>query len=96
MDSDDDGVPDYLEDQDGNGVVSTGESTPWHWDSDGDGFRDGVELSLGLNPTMDQAGNSANYRTYGYDRINRLESVTGGASLEIEMDEEGNLMGTYP
>jgi len=44
-DRDRDGIPDHLEDRNGNGLVDPGETDPWHHDSDRDGIPDGVEDS---------------------------------------------------
>ncbi len=45
FDRDRDGIPDHLEDRNGNGVLDPGETDPWHRDTDGDGIPDGVEDS---------------------------------------------------
>ncbi len=42
-DTDNDGIPDGVEDADRNGVVGVNETDPCKWDSDGDGLRDGEE-----------------------------------------------------
>jgi hypothetical protein len=47
-DSDDDGIPDGVEDTNQNGVVDAGETDPWLVDSDGDGIQDGTEMGLTL------------------------------------------------
>ena len=43
IDTDMDGVPDFIEDSNGNGVVDAGETDPSNPDSDGDGLNDGDE-----------------------------------------------------
>ena len=50
VDSDQDGIPDAIEDADGNGLVSTGETDSATSDTDGDGNSDGVEAAIGTNP----------------------------------------------
>lgn len=42
-DSDSDGIPDYLEDINGNSIVDAGETDPLNSDTDGDGLADGDE-----------------------------------------------------
>ena len=43
-DTDDDGIPDGVEDADRNGVWDAGETDPCDMDTDGDGIQDGTEL----------------------------------------------------
>ena len=43
LDSDNDGIPDEVEDANGNGRVDAGETDPHNPDSDGDGLPDGIE-----------------------------------------------------
>ena len=47
-DSDDDGIPDEVEDANGNGIVDTVETSPCDPDTDGDGIQDGTEFGLTL------------------------------------------------
>ena len=51
IDSDNDGLADAVEDANGNGVVDTGETSPFNPDTDGDGMDDGAELMWGFNST---------------------------------------------
>ncbi len=44
LDSDDDGIPDGVEDANHNGVTDAGETNPANADTDGDGMQDGTEL----------------------------------------------------
>ncbi len=48
-DSDEDGWPDCLEDCNGDGEISRGETDPDNPDTDGDGLSDGEELTFGLD-----------------------------------------------
>ena len=70
IDTDGDGLPDYLEDGNGNGSLDTGE-TGWasgYADTDGDGVSDLLELLLGRNPTgagaTNDVGNLVNLRVF--------------------------------
>jgi hypothetical protein len=57
-DSDDDGIPDVVEDANQNGVVDPGETDPFNPDTDGDGIQDGTEqaYTLGdIGPDTDTA-----------------------------------------
>ncbi len=57
-DTDDDGIPDRIEDPDGDGVVDPGETDPTLADSDGDGIQDGTETGLtagDIGPETDTA-----------------------------------------
>ena len=50
-DSDNDGLPDDVEDANHNGIVDSGETDPLDPDSDDDNFTDAEELICGSNPT---------------------------------------------
>jgi len=47
-DSDDDGIPDGIEDSNRNGIVDAGETDPCSVDTDRDGIQDGTEIGLTL------------------------------------------------
>jgi len=47
-DTDDDGIPDGVEDVNKNGVVDNNETDPCNIDTDGDGIQDGIELGYSL------------------------------------------------
>lgn len=55
-DSDNDGLRDGAEDTNGDGVQSAGETSTRNRDSDGDQFRDSIEVLLGTNPLSANAG----------------------------------------
>ena len=72
FDSDGDGLPDDVEDSNGNGIVDVGETDPLNPDTDGDGALDGQEDSNGngivdadeadpLNPDSDGDGLTDGY-----------------------------------
>jgi hypothetical protein len=50
FDKDMDGLPDSVEDTNGNGIFDFGETDPLDFDSDGDGFNDGEEVTAGSDP----------------------------------------------
>ncbi len=52
LDSDGDGLPDWVEDGDGDGTVDPGETDPHNPDTDGDGLPDGIE-DANHNGTVD-------------------------------------------
>lgn len=53
IDTDGDGLPDYLEDTNGDGNYNTGDLANWNAaDTDGDGINDSLEILLGRNPRV--------------------------------------------
>ena len=53
VDTDGDGIPDYREDVNGDGVYNSGDIANWNDpDTDGDGVPDGIELIQGRSPTI--------------------------------------------
>ncbi len=53
VDTDGDGLPDYLEDRNGNGSYNSGDIANWNAaDTDSDGVEDGTELIQGRRPTV--------------------------------------------
>jgi hypothetical protein len=50
-DTDGEGLPDYFEDANGDGVVQATETNPASVDTDGDGISDAAEVAYGLNPS---------------------------------------------
>jgi hypothetical protein len=68
VDSDSDGLPDYLEDADGDGTADTGETSWAGADTDGDGVSDYLEVIEGRNPlangTRPDTGGYINLRVF--------------------------------
>ncbi len=50
QDTDGDGIPDVMEDANGNNVLDAGETNPYKADSDGGGESDGAEIAAKRNP----------------------------------------------
>ncbi len=50
VDTDGDGLPDYLEDANGDGIAQASETDFASADTDGDGITDGAEVAYGLDP----------------------------------------------
>ncbi len=77
-DTDDDGIPDGVEDANGNGIVDPGETNPRRADSDGDGLKDGTELGY----TLADAGPGTNPAFFRPD----LDPTTTTDPLNADMD----------
>lgn len=58
VDADSDGLPDYVEDADGDGAVNSGETDWTVSDTDGDGVGDYLEVLLGRNPLGPNPGST--------------------------------------
>ena len=85
-DTDDDGVPDGMEDANQNGSVDPGETDPCNRDTDGDGVQDGTELGY----TADDIGPDTDTDVFQPD----LSPETGTDPLESDTDKDGFLDGT--
>lgn len=97
-DSDSDGIPDYLEDINGNSIVDAGETDPLNSDTDGDGLPDGDEdlnkngltdasESDPLNADTDGDGMQDGWEVhYGFDPL------ADSASDDIDGDGFSNLV----
>jgi len=95
-DSDGDGLPDYLEDLNGNGVLDSGESNINLVDSDGDGLSDFEEYAFGFDPRSNLNPSTGSYYNYLYDLLDRLINVTGRSSATLLPDKEGNIKQVTP
>jgi hypothetical protein len=92
VDTDGDGIPDFLEDANGNGLVEAAECSMLLVDTDGDGLTDMEEVAFGFDPTSSGSPGTANQRNYIYDRLNRLRQVFGNHTVTITPDKEGNIL----
>lgn len=97
VDYDSDGLPDYLEDQNGDGVYNSGDLASWvSNDTDGDGIIDNWETELGTNPLVDDSTQMSGRLNYSYDLPGRLGTVSGKKSEAITVDAEGNVTVAKP
>lgn len=83
-DTDNDGIPDNIEDANGNGVRDNGETDPCSADSDGDSIQDGTELGY-------LASNSPD--TNGAAFVPDIDSSTVTDPLSVDSDGDGILDG---
>lgn len=77
LDSDDDAIPDLIEDPNRNGLVDPGETDPDKPDSDGDGTRDSSELKTGTDPLNPASFFKATFRIEAGGWILRWPSAPG-------------------
>jgi len=84
-DSDDDGIPDGVEDVNHNGERDTGETNPCEQDTDGDGIQDGTELGY----TSSDANPDTNLIIFQPD----LDPSTTTDPLDDDSDNDGLLDG---
>jgi hypothetical protein len=80
-DTDNDGIPDGVEDANHNGVVDEGETDPCNADTDGDGIQDGTELGY----TLDDIGPDTDTNVFQPD----LDSSTTTDPLNSDTDGDG-------
>jgi hypothetical protein len=67
VDTDGDGLADYLEDANGNGVVDTGETDPASVDTDYDGRSDAQEVEEGTSPTNPNDARPVKLGSWSFD-----------------------------
>jgi hypothetical protein len=102
VDSDDDGLPDTIEDNNGNGVVDVGETDPLNPDSDSDGALDGVEDTNGngyvdasetdpLNPDSDGDGLTDGYEINIGETDPNVSTMVYTLQCDMNGDEIVNL-----
>ena len=85
VDSDEDGLPDNLEDPDGDTAVGQDETDPLNPDSDGDGLPDGWEVDNLFDPLGDDASGDADG-----DGLTNLEEYSFGTNPnDSDTDHDG-------
>lgn len=88
-DSDHDGLEDYLEDGNGNGLVDPGESDPNDPDSDEDGLQDGDEVTRGTDPLRaDSDGDGVNDGTEVAEGTDPLSDDTDGDGYDDGIERQ--------
>jgi len=94
LDTDEEGLADYFEDKNGNGLVDSGETLfgVGGADTDSDGITDFEEFIFALNPFSNQDPR----RDFQYDLLNRLRVVTGNGAVTLTPDKEGNIQQVTP
>lgn len=86
-DTDGDGLPDAIEDANGNGIVDEDETDPFNADSDRGGEADGSEVTAGrdpLSPTDDLT-----YDADGDGWVNGIELLRGTNPQDEDSDDDG-------
>ena len=92
IDADGDGLPDYLEDRNGNGAYDTGDLANFNSpDTDADGMTDGQEFQLGTNANLDESAQSGSRINYSYDPAGRFNQLSGARTETVVVDGEGNV-----
>jgi len=95
-DTDGDGIPDYLEDLNGNGLYDGGDPSNWLlFSTDGTGMSDGWEIryfgAIGANPNADPDSDGlSNLQEFQFG-LNPLvdDSTQGGSRLNYTYDADG-------
>lgn len=89
QDTDLDGIPDVVEDKNGNGIVDTGETDPYRADTDGDGLPDASE---DRNRSGDRNGNETegHFADSDEDGLSDFVEVFGPSDpLRVDTDCDG-------
>ena len=92
VDSDNDGIPDGVEDANHNGMVDEGETDPCNADTDGDGTQDGTELGI-TEPVPDPDGDGPLLGTDTSIFQPDLDPATTTDPLDADSDDDGILDG---
>ncbi|MDC1198340.1 DUF4976 domain-containing protein, partial [Algibacter sp.] len=88
VDSDEDGLFDALEDEDGNGLVSTGETSADNADTDGDNTDDFTETRLKLDPLDSNSYFAAQAVSTGSSSLNLTWPSVPGLSFIVLSSED--------
>ena len=80
-DTDDDGIPDGVEDTNQNGIIDTGETDPCLADTDNDGIQDGTEIGL----TLTDIGTDTDTGVF----IPDADPGTTTLALDADTDDDG-------
>lgn len=75
LDYEPDGIPDYLEDRDGDGVSDSNETSWVSADTDGDNIPDGWEVSYGFDPLVEDGNDD-----FDGDWITNLDEYAAGSN----------------
>ena len=91
-DSDGDGIPDTIEDTNGNGIVDEGETDPQSADTDGDGLLDGIEIDDSDGETTDplDADSDNDFLIDGLEDANRNGRVDINETDPNKWDSDGD------
>jgi len=98
-DDDADGLPDYLEDSNGNGTPTSSDLSFWQLaDTDDDTLLDGWEYEHGLNPRLSDAGEAIWWGSLPHPGsyipgITNVIALAGGANHAILLQETGTVVG---
>ncbi len=94
MDSDGDGLADYLEDINGDGIYQSSiDLSDWqNPDTSGDGMLDGWKYLWGLSMRTNNVLQTGQRANYTYDPVGWLDQITGLRGETINPDAEGNIL----
>lgn len=88
LDQDADGLADYMEDRDGDGVLDIGETNHTNSDTDGDKLPDGYEIFFThTNPTLLDTGSTGvadGDKDYDFDGLSNLDELTFGYGQGVD------------
>jgi len=88
LDSDSDGLTDAYE-------LLVSHTNPQNPDTDGDGLLDGWEVLWGLDPRVNNVGQTSQRLNYTYDPAGLLGQISGARGETITLDAEGNITSSH-
>jgi hypothetical protein len=91
IDTDGDGLPDYVEDADGDGQVGATETDPSNVDTDGDELSDGVEVEVTGTDPLDPASKNHNQEYVRYSIAHPLWKSAQSSGTSV-MTTEAKLL----